>query len=55
VTPPGLIAIAAGAALLLLVGARLDRYLLKRRLEVLDGTAGHEDIDLTEVAGGGRS
>ena len=51
--PLGLVAVVAGM-ILLLVAARLDRHLLKGRLQVLDGTVGHEDIGL-EATGGGRS
>lgn len=43
------------AVLLVLAGARLERCLLKRRLEVLDGAAEGSDVDLTEGTGGGRS
>lgn len=45
----------AALGLVLVAGAKLERYLMKRRLEVLDGAAGGEtDIDLTEARGGDR-
>lgn len=45
----------AGAVVLLYVGAKVERELMKRRLSVLDGAAAGADVDLTEGTGGGRS
>ena len=49
------IALAAGVIVLLLAGAKLERWLMKRQLQVLDGAAEGGDIDLTEGGHGGRS
>lgn len=39
----------------LVLGAKLERRLMKQQLEVLDGAAGDDlDIDLTEARGGDR-
>lgn len=44
---------AAGAVILLYVGAKIERYHLKSRLTVLDGTP--VDADLSGETDGGRS
>lgn len=44
---------AAGAVILLYVGAKIERYQLKSRLAVLDGTS--VDADLSGETDGGRS
>jgi len=46
------IALVAGVILLVVAGAKLERFLMKRQLQVLDGAEG--DVDLTEAADGGR-
>jgi TPP-dependent trihydroxycyclohexane-1,2-dione (THcHDO) dehydratase len=47
--------VVAGGALLLVLGAKVERYLMKRQLSVVDGAEKGGSIDLTEMAGGGRS
>jgi hypothetical protein len=51
--PLELLLLLAGAGLLLLAGVRLERELLKRQLQVLDGAAAG-DVDLTGTDDGRR-
>jgi hypothetical protein len=48
-----LLTVGAGIVLLVVAGAKLERYLMKRQLEVLDGAEG--DVDRREAADGGRA
>lgn len=43
--------VVGGGLLLLAMGARLERHLMKRQLEVLDGGSAGGDIDLTQERG----
>jgi hypothetical protein len=43
------------AVVLLYVGAKIEREVMKRQLQVLDGAAVGGDVDLTEASGGDRS
>ena len=50
-----LVLVVGALAGVLVLGAKLERYLMKRQLEVLDGAAGDDaDIDLTEARSGDR-
>lgn len=49
----GLIVLVGVGALLIVAGAKLERYLLKRQLEVVQGGAEPEPV-AKEKAGGGR-
>jgi hypothetical protein len=46
-----LVLVVGVAASILVLGAKLERHLMKRQLEVLDGDV---DLDLTEVGSGDR-
>lgn len=45
----------AAAVVLLYIGAKVERHLLKSQLAVLDGAAEGGDVDVSEGAGGRRS
>jgi hypothetical protein len=48
------VALVAGAVVLLTVGAKVERWMMKRQLEVLDGAAAGGEVDLTQGGAGGR-